>query len=161
MFRTLRIVLVCALAAGCGGGAPAAQQSKPADSGDARVKQIADTFLNAYFDRNPESATLYGVPGRHHSALTDNSLAAMRAWEAREDRWLSELKQIDASTISGGPLRATYAITSQALEGNVAKRVCRDELWPVSQMTGWQVNYGYLVTIQPVGTAAVSSGDHG
>ncbi len=50
------------------------------------------------------------------------------------------------------PLRATHAIARQVLEGNVAKRVCRDELWPVSQMTGWQVNYGYLVTIQPVGT---------
>jgi uncharacterized protein (DUF885 family) len=30
--------------------------------------------------------------------------------------------------------------------------VCRDELWTVSQMTGWQIGYGYLVTIQPVGS---------
>src|SRR5262249_48083059 len=59
----------------------------------------------------------------------------------------------DPGTIAAPPLRATYAIVRQSIEGAVAKRVCRDELWPVSQMTGWQVNDGYLVTIQPVGTA--------
>lgn len=124
-----------------------------ADPPDGRVKALADTFLEGFFDRNPETASLYGVPGRHHDRLTDNSLAALSAWQAKEDGWLAELKQIDASAIAGRPLRATYAIARQALEGAVAKRVCRDELWPVSQMTGWQVNYGYLVTIQPVGTA--------
>jgi len=116
------------------------------------MKAFADTFLSAYFDRNPEAATLYGVPGRHHDALTDNSLAAQRAWEAREDAWLAELKQVNASAIVSGPLKATYAIARQALEGSIAKRVCRDELWNVSQMTGWQVSYGYLVTIQPIGS---------
>ena len=34
----------------------------------------------------------------------------------------------------------------------MAARVCRTELWNVSQMTGWHVQFGYLVTIQPVGT---------
>src|SRR5262249_42883120 len=119
---------------------------------DARVKAFTDTFLSAYFDRNPEAATLYGVPGRHHDALTDNSLAAQRAWEAREDAWLAELKQVNESAIVSGPLKATYAIARQALEGSIAKRVCRDELWNVSQMTGWQVSDGYLVTIQPIGS---------
>jgi uncharacterized protein (DUF885 family) len=152
--KIVTIALLGAAAAACGSAAPPAQQTDPATSPDARVQQLADTFLSAYFDRNPESATIYGVPGRRHNMLTDNSLAALHAWEAREDGWLNELKQIDASAIGSGPLRATYAIARQALEGNIAKRVCRDELWPVSQMTGWQVNYGYLVTIQPVGTAA-------
>jgi uncharacterized protein (DUF885 family) len=35
----------------------------------------------------------------------------------------------------------------------MAVRVCRNELWTVSQfVNGWQVGAGYLVTIQPVGT---------
>jgi uncharacterized protein (DUF885 family) len=160
MFRRLTIAacaapvaLLASLAASaCGGAAPpAAPRPEPPD---ARVKALADTFLNAYFDRNPEAATQFGVPGRHHDALFDNSLPALRAWEAREDGWLNELKAIDPAAIASGPLRATYAITRQALEGSIAKRICRDELWPVSQMTGWQVNDGYLVTIQPVGTDA-------
>src|SRR5262249_7730171 len=53
------------------------------------------------------------------------------------------------------PLRATYAIVREALEGSAAARVCRNELWGVSQfVNGWQVQFGYLVTIQPVGTDA-------
>src|SRR6185436_11090408 len=50
------------------------------------------------------------------------------------------------------PLKATHAILRDALEGGVAARVCHTELWNVSQMTGWHVQFGYLVTIQPVGT---------
>ena len=134
------------------GGTPSRPPAQKAEPPDAHVKALADTYLDAYFDRYPETATQFGVPGRHHDKLTDNSLAALRIWQAKEDGWQRDLSQIDSKTIASAPLRATYAIARQNLEGNVAKRVCRDELWPVSQMTGWQVNYGYLVTIQPVGT---------
>ena len=132
--------------------APASPKPRSAEGRRPRARALADTFLAAYFDRFPEAATQYGVPGRRHDRLTDNSLEAQKAWEAREDGWLAELKQIDPATIAESPLRATYAIARQTIESDAAKRVCRDELWPVSQMTGWQVTYGYLVTIQPVGT---------
>src|SRR5262249_8590354 len=62
-------------------------------------------------------------------------------------------RAIDPARIQARPLKATYAILREALEGSVATRVCRNELWPVSQMTGWQVGLGYLVTIQPTGSA--------
>ncbi|HEV3059535.1 MAG TPA: DUF885 domain-containing protein [Vicinamibacterales bacterium] len=149
-WRRSTIACLCAATLAC--GSQVAQPGAKPEPPDGRVKLFADSYLSAYFDRFPEVATQYGVPGRHHDKLTDNSLAAERAWEAREDRMLGELKAVDRSTIASGPLRATYAIALQALEGDVAKRICRDELWPVSQMTGWQVAYGYLVTIQPVGT---------
>jgi uncharacterized protein (DUF885 family) len=137
--------------AACSSSAPVAEAPK-AQPSDTHVRTLADTFLAAYFDRFPETATQYGVPGRRHDKLTDNSLAAQKAWEAREDTWLRELKEIAPATIAAPSLRATYAIVRQTIEGDAAKRVCRDELWNVSQMTGWQVNLGYLVTIQPVGT---------
>src|SRR5262245_16724824 len=142
MIRSWFCVVACAMAAACAGSStpPPAPKAEPPD---ARVKALADTFLEAYFDRNPESATVYGVPGRHHNTLTDNSLAALRAWEAKEDAWINDLKAMDAAAITAAPLRATYAILRQTLEGSIAKRVCHDELWSVSQMTGWQVNYGY------------------
>lgn len=153
MMKRLALTLLCAIAAGnCTSGPPAPPpQAAPVHS-DARVKAFADAFLAAYFDRYPEVATYNGVPGRRHDALTDNSLAAQAAWAAREDAWLTDLKSIDPATIEAETLRATYAIVRQAIEGDVAKRVCRDELWNVSQMTGWQIADGYLVTIQPVGT---------
>jgi uncharacterized protein (DUF885 family) len=133
-------------------GPRAAPPAAPPQPSDTRVRALADAYLAGYFERNPETATVYGVPGHHHDTLTDNSLTAQKAWESREDVWLADAARIDPKTIDSMPLRATYAIIRQTLEGAVAKRVCHDELWPVSQMTGWQVNDGYLVTIQPVGT---------
>jgi uncharacterized protein (DUF885 family) len=145
--RVIALALVCVVVSACG-----LRQAVSGGPADARVKGLADRFLDAYFDRLPELVTLYGVPGHRHDKLTDNSLAAEAAWAAREDAFVEEFKQIDPSSIAQSPLRATYAIARRALESTIAKRVCRDELWPANQMTGWQVNYGYLVTIQPVGT---------
>jgi uncharacterized protein (DUF885 family) len=155
MIKRLAASLLCAVTVGACTDSSSARPPQAQGAGgksDARVRAFADAFLAAYFDRYPELATYNGVPGRPHDALTDNSLPARKAWAAREDAWLADLKSIDPSTIGAEPLRATYAIVRQALEGDVAKRVCRDELWNVSQMTGWQVSHGYLVTIQPAGT---------
>ena len=118
---------------------------------DDRVRALAETYLAGYFDRNPDVVTVYGVPGRRHDKLPDNSLQALQEWHAKEDAWLTEAKQIDPSTIDRAGLAATYAIVREALEGSIAVRVCRNELWNASQMTGWQIQDGYLVTIQPVG----------
>ena len=147
MLRRAPIVLLLA-ACGC-----SSTVDKPAPPpGDAKAQALADAFVSGYFDRNPEEATIFGVPGRHHDKLTDNSLGALKAWEGKEDGWLSDAKAIDPTTIGSPALKAAYAIAREALESDTGVRVCRNELWNVSQMTGWQVNDGYLVTIQPVGT---------
>ncbi len=128
-------------------------QQPAAPPSDAHVKVLADTYLAAYLDRNPEQITLFGIPNHRQDKLTDNSADAIKAWQAREDTWLAEVKQIDPATISAPPLRATYAILREQLEGPIALRACRNELWTVSQfVNAWQVQDGYIVTIQPVGT---------
>jgi uncharacterized protein (DUF885 family) len=125
----------------------------PRETADTRVRALADAFLDGFFDRNPDAVTLYGVPGRHHDRLPDNSLDALKVWQAKEDGWLAQARQIDAATIDAQPLRGTYAIVREALDGSIAARVCHYELWTVSQfVNGWQVQDGYLVTIQPVGS---------
>ena len=142
---------VCLLSLACGRAAPPRPAAPPPP--DARVRQLADAYLAAYFDRFPEAVTQFGVPGHRQDRLTDNSLDALRAWQQREDRMLADVKQIDPSAIADAPLRATYAILREALEGSIATRVCRDELWTVSQfVNAWQVQEGYIVTIQPVGS---------
>jgi uncharacterized protein (DUF885 family) len=149
--RTLSLGVACLLALACReADRPAPPQAPP---GDERVKALADAYLDGFFARNPDQVTLYGVPGRRHDQLPDNSLDALRGWQAREDGWLRELRQIDPAAIGAAPMRATHAILAEALEGSTAVRVCRTELWNVSQfVTGWQVQYGYLITIQPVGS---------
>jgi uncharacterized protein (DUF885 family) len=155
--RTTAFVCGCLIAAstacdrGTKGPPPAAATA--AEQPDTRVLALADAYLEAYFQRNPDQVTLYGVPGRRHDGLPDNSVDALRAWQAREDAFLVQAKQIDPAAIEAPRLRGTYAIVREALEASIAARVCRAELWTVSQfVNGWQVQDGYTVTIQPVGT---------
>ena len=150
MRRLLLWGLLSIAAAGCGRTSTSAPPAS--EPPDARVRALADAFVAAFFDRYPEQATSYGVPGRPHDRLTDNSLPALSAWEAREDAWLTDVRAIDASAIANKPLTATYAILRETLEASAASRVCRSELWNVSPMTGWHVGLGYLITIQPTGT---------
>ncbi|MCU1382005.1 MAG: uncharacterized protein JWL71_702 [Acidobacteria bacterium] len=154
---TTAFVCVClvAAAAGCDRGAktPAPARTAAPERADARVRALADAYLEGFFERNPDQVTLYGVPGRHHDALPDNSLDALKAWQAKEDAWLGLAKQIDPAAIEAAPLRGTYAIVREALESSIGQRICRNELWTVSQMVNaWQVQDAYTVTIQPVGT---------
>jgi uncharacterized protein (DUF885 family) len=150
MLKNTVVLLACLAFFGCG---HRPEKSPTPSSADAHVRALADTYLAAWFDRFPESITAYGIPGHRQDKLTDNSLAAWKAWQDREDAWLAETKQIDPATISAPPLRATYAIVREALEGPIALRACRNELWTVSQfVNAWQVQDGYLVTIQPVGS---------
>src|SRR5882724_7577084 len=149
MLKRLIVLLVCIAFFGCQG--TSRKSSLPPS--DAHVRAFADTYLAAYFERLPELITLYSIPGHRKDKLTDNSLGAWGTWEAREDAWLAEAKQIDPATISAPPLHATYALVREALEGPIALRACRNELWTVSQfVNAWQVQDGYIVTIQPVGT---------
>jgi predicted small lipoprotein YifL len=55
MRRQLAIALTCAALSGCGQQPPPpASKREPAD---ARAKVLADAFLSAWFDRNPDQAT--------------------------------------------------------------------------------------------------------
>jgi len=152
--RLTGLVCACLILAAAACGRREERRPAPATpSADAAVRTLADAYLAGYFDRNPDAVTVYGVPGRRHDKLPDNSLDALNAWHAREDAWIAQAKQIDPAAIEAPALRATYAIVREALEGSAAARVCRYELWTVSQMVnGWQAQLGYLVTIQPVGT---------
>src|SRR3954447_5397634 len=120
----------CLLAStACGrSGAPPPRAETRAAAGS-QVRQLADAFLAGYFDRNPDAVTLYGVPGRHHDRLPDNSLEALKTWQAKEDAWLAQIRAIDSRTIDDASLRATAAIVREALEASAGARVCRTELW--------------------------------
>jgi uncharacterized protein (DUF885 family) len=113
MVRRLTTTFFCAclstLVSACNRGAKPA--SKPHPEADARVRALADAYLQGYVERYPDAKTLYGVPGAHHDQLPDNSFEALKAWHAKEDAWLADAKQIDPAAIAAAPLRATYAIT--------------------------------------------------
>lgn len=125
------------------------QISLPSESGR-RVTELADEYVTAYFRRFPELATHYGMPDAQHHKLTDNSFDGIQAWQSVEDSIFVWLKAIDERSLWGHPEWATYRVLFELLESAREMRCCRMELWPVRQMQGWQTDYPFLATKQPV-----------
>lgn len=115
------------------------------------MRALADEYFAAWLQRFPISATFSGVPEAPNDRLDDNSLLAIRAWERREDLWLSALRDLDAGGLRG-PEEVVYGILRETLEASRQNRVCHAELWPLSQQGGWQLYLPVLSQLQPVGT---------
>jgi uncharacterized protein (DUF885 family) len=123
------------------------------DSLATRVRQLADSYLTAYFERHPDEATLDGVASGPHDRLPDNSPAAITRWQEREDAWLDQLRHINPRRLEGRPEATAYGVMRDAIEGSVATRVCRFELWSVAHTgSGWLSTVTSLATLQGVGT---------
>jgi len=128
-------------------------------SGDSRsllaaqhVIGIANDYLAAWREAFPEINTYNGIPGARHDRLSDNSAAAERAWEAREDGWLTEMRNIDPASLIGRPEWVTYGLLREELEASVGMRDCNYRVWNVSPMIGLLASYVPLAQQQPVGT---------
>jgi uncharacterized protein (DUF885 family) len=117
------------------------------------VEAIANEFLAAALERNPEMGTIYSIPGARHDDLYDNSLEALTAWQEREDAWLQELDSIGEPVEIGSRDWVTYGILRERLLGSIAKRVCRSELWQASSATAWHTSKPSVFETQPVDTA--------
>lgn len=147
--RILALITVCFAVVACNRITSDSATTQPSD---ARVRELADAYVAGFFEQFPEQPTYYSLKDKPHDRLTDLSPESQQKWEAQEDQWLAALKAIDPATIQSGSLRSTFEILREELATSVERRVCRLELWNVSQMQGWHVNLGYLVTIQPTGT---------
>jgi uncharacterized protein (DUF885 family) len=125
------------------------------DSLAIRVRQLADSYLVAYFEQHPDEATQNGVANIRHDRLPDNTPESLARWQAREDVWLEALKRINPKRIAGQNAWVAYGIMRDALEGSVATRVCRFELWSVAHAGGgWMSTITSLAALQPVGSDA-------
>ena len=123
------------------------------DSLATRVRLLADTYLVAYFEQHPDEATQAGAAGTRHDLLPDNWTEVLARWRAREDAWLAALKRINPARIAGRPEGIAYGIMRDAIEGSVATRVCRFELWSVAHTGGgWLSTITSLAALQPVGS---------
>ena len=117
-----------------------------------RIEALADEFLAATLDRYPSMGTYYSIEGAPHDRLFDNSLEALAKWQSQEDAWLAELNTIGSPGDVGSRDWVTYGIMHEALEGSVAARICRNELWQASGATGWHRRLPFIFEIQPVDT---------
>ena len=117
------------------------------------VDRIADEYFAENIAFYASSGTSLGLPDARHDRVDDNSLASLRSWQAKEDRWARELATIDPASLLGTQAWATHGLLLDILRSSQGTRVCRRELWPVSQLFGWQNSFPFLAQIQPVGTA--------
>lgn len=119
----------------------------------ADVAQLADDYLAAVVERNPESATIQTLEGADHGRLTDNSPEALRAWQAVEDEFLVRLQGIDPSGLSGTETEVTLAYLQHSIGSAVDTRSCRAEWTGVNPIFGWHLILNQLAAVQPVGTS--------
>ncbi len=126
----------------------AAEQPDPARE----ITRLADAYVKGFLERFPESAAFSGMALAQNDRFFDNSEAAYRAWEKREDGWLVELSKIDEAALVGKPEWVTYGFLRKALESSRGQRVCREELWTVNQIGGWQASLPDYLGLLPVGT---------
>ena len=162
MSNTLRIGLTSVLAVACLLAVSACSPRVSAGPGPAtdlggataarQVIAIADDYLAAWREAFPEVNTTNGIPGARHDRLSDNSPAAERAWWAKEDSWLVELRRIDPTSLIGRPEWVTYGLLREELEASVGMRSCNYRVWNVSPMIGLLAGYTPLAQQQPVGT---------
>ena len=125
----------------------------PAASAEAEaINSLADRYYEFRLSTQPEIAYLSGVETLKHDGLYDNSPEALAREHAVQDGFLLELEQIDETALQGSGDWITHGFLKQELISSRDLRICRVELWTVSQMSGWQLNYTQLAALQPVGT---------
>ena len=128
------------------------EPSPPPATAPARVDAIADAYLATLLQWRPTIGYLIDQPPSRHDSLGDNSAEALAQWHAAEDQFLAQLAAIEERQLSGTPQWITYGLLKEELEASIQERICRSELWPVSQMTGWQLYFLQIAQVQPVAT---------
>jgi uncharacterized protein (DUF885 family) len=116
------------------------------------VTAVADEYHAGFLEAFPLQGFISGDARAPLDRIDDNSLAGLARWQAREDAWLRRLEAVAPAALAGTPEAVTHAILREALSAAVAGRVCRSELWRVTQMFGVQQLPALLATQQPVGT---------
>jgi len=122
-------------------------------SPDARVLAIADALVDQRLADSPATLARLRPPGARHDALPDQSLAAEAARDRREDAWLAELRATPRDALADPAAQHARDLALALLEANAAQRVCKRELWPVSQVgPALLVNLADAALAQPLET---------
>ena len=141
------------------GTIPPLQSASGASSDAARqVTALADEYFNAWLDTYPLYGLYFGVPEAATDRLEDNSLAATRAWEQREDQWLDQLETRSGGSASWAPGGGHIWFSVETLAASQQTRICRRELWPLDQQGGWQIYLPLTGQLQPLGTPELRRG---
>ena len=122
------------------------------------VTALADAYVARFKTAFPEISTFYvGFSDAPKDRFKDNSLPAVRRWEKFEDSLWQELTALPGGNLAGHPEEVTYAQLREMLGASRARRVCRQELWPVNSWYGWQTEWSTFAASEVVGTPEARS----
>jgi uncharacterized protein (DUF885 family) len=154
---TVVVLGACATSRGQRGGAP--QESPAQSSQDAsfrtasrQLTRVADEYWTELIQTFPLYGVFFGAPETPKDRLGDNSIAALRRWQGKEDRWLHQLRGIDPGPLTGYAANAVYGILRETLESADQSRICHAEYWPLNQQHGFQISLPLLSELQPLGS---------
>lgn len=118
----------------------------------AKMNSLADRYVEAALDRQPELAYSSNLPAPTHDRLIDNSLPALAQWHAFEDGLRAELDTIDETALAQREWVAWGALR-EMLDASRGMRICRSELWQgVNHMFSWHLMLTPIAARQPVAT---------
>ncbi len=120
----------------------------------AELHSIADEYLVATLQQAPFSSTFAGLGDsiqQDLSAFNDISDEARAVFESVEDRLFARIQNIDGTQFEGANW-VLFETLHEAMEANVEARVCRQHLWSLNHMSGWQNAFPRVAAAQPVVT---------
>ena len=124
------------------------------------IAQASDTMARLSSDivayqlrANPFLPLVADIKGGRNDGFIDVSPAAIARDQATVDALLARLDAIDPTRLSDKVDRLDYYLSREMLDADKGLRVCRNELWSVSHMSGWPSAFPELVERQPVATA--------
>src|SRR5690349_3673787 len=150
--RDVAIITLAVVLVACAGRRAQAGAAPETGTDPQRLDALADDYFATWVRTFPVNAVFSGIPDAPNERLDENSLGGIRRWREREDRWLSELRTIDATALEGRPEAVTYGVLRELLEASRQARVCHAELLPLDQQNGWQINFPVVAQLQPLGT---------
>jgi len=143
MFRVFSYFVLNALLAGC---VTTSNQLTP----DQKLLNIADDYYQEYILRYPNMATLMSVSSANDK-LPDNTLSSLKVWHEKEDLFYTRIMNLK-SDLSQIENISTFGLVEQALASSIARRVCKSELWQISDWDFWVDRIAYLSSRQPIST---------
>lgn len=150
MQKTLMTACAALALSSCGGRST---PEKPADA-PAALSAIADEYLAAALDVYP-FAVVYGGLGdvvkEDYAAMDDNSPEAQARLQQVEDQLYERLMKLSGEEFAGADW-VLFETLKEGLEASREVRVCRQPLWSVNHMSGWQNSFPQVADAQPVDT---------
>lgn len=118
------------------------------------LNRVADAYLASVTKANPFIVyfSLSDIMEPVHSAMPDNSPAALSRFNAEEDSLYEALLGADETALVARGDWVAYQSMKEMMEASIGLRQCRLEGWNVSHMDGWQTAFTDIADRQPVAT---------